>query len=35
MALYFITYDLRGKRDYQRLYSELKKFNAVQVFEST
>lgn len=35
MALYFLTYDLRRARDYQRLYDELKKFNAVKVLEST
>jgi len=35
MALYFITYDLRGERDYQKLYDELSRFNAVQVLEST
>lgn len=35
MALYFLTYDLRKQRDYQKLYDELKKFNAVKVLEST
>lgn len=35
MALYFITYDLRKTRDYQKLYDELERFNAVQVLEST
>jgi hypothetical protein len=35
MALYFLTYDLRNNRDYQKLYDELKKFNAVAVLEST
>lgn len=35
MALYFITYDLRKERDYQKLYDELKNFEAVQVLEST
>lgn len=35
MAVYFLTYDLRRESDYQRLYDELAKFNAVQVFEST
>ena len=35
MALYFLSYDLRKKRDYQRLYDELKKFNAVKILEST
>ncbi|MAN03263.1 MAG: hypothetical protein CMI36_13330 [Owenweeksia sp.] len=35
MALYFITYDLRNKRDYQKLYTELEKFKALRVFEST
>jgi hypothetical protein len=35
MALYFLTYDLRKSRDYQKLYDELKSFNAVKVLEST
>lgn len=35
MALYFLTYDLRNDRDYQKLYDELIEFNAVQVLEST
>ena len=35
MALYFLTYDLRKQRDYQTLYDELAKFNAVRVLEST
>jgi hypothetical protein len=35
MALYFLTYDLRSDRDYQKLYDELEKFNAVKVLEST
>ena len=35
MALYFLSYDLRGERDYQKLYNELKTFKAKQVLEST
>lgn len=35
MALYFLDYDLRKKRDYQTLYDELAKFNAVRVLESS
>jgi hypothetical protein len=35
MALYFFTYDLRKKRDYETLYNELEKFNAVRILEST
>lgn len=35
MALYFLTYDLRNSRNYQPLYDELKKFNAVRILEST
>ena len=35
MALYFLTYDLRRKRDYQSLYDELKKFDAIKILEST
>ena len=34
MALFFLSYDLRNKRDYQPLYDELKKFNAVRMLES-
>ena len=34
MALFFLSYDLRNIRDYQSLYDELKKFNAVRVLES-
>ncbi|MGY1488199.1 hypothetical protein ACW4YW_02195 [Methylobacillus pratensis] len=35
MAVYFLSYDLRrNKRDYQKLYDELKKYKAVQVLES-
>lgn len=34
MALYFFTYDLRGRRDYPELYAELERFNAVRVLES-
>lgn len=35
MALYFLTYDLRKGKDYQKLYDELESFNAVRVLEST
>lgn len=35
MALYFISYDLRKGRDYQKLYDALRGFGAVQVLEST
>jgi len=35
MALYFIEYDLRKERDYQKLYEELKNFKAIQVLESS
>ena len=34
MALYFLNYDLRGNRDYQRLYDELQRFGAVRMLES-
>lgn len=34
MALYLLSYDLRKQRDYQTLWAELKKFNAVRVLES-
>ncbi len=35
MARYLLTYDLRGDRNYSKLYEELKKFNALKVLEST
>lgn len=35
MTLYFLDYDLRKKRDYQTLYDELTKFNAVRILESS
>lgn len=34
MALYFLTHDLRSGRNYQKLYDELEKFNAVRILES-
>ncbi|MFV0539515.1 MAG: hypothetical protein ACK5M3_19430 [Dysgonomonas sp.] len=34
MALFFLSYDLRNGRDYQKLYDELEKFNAVRMLES-
>jgi CRISPR associated protein Cas2 len=34
MALYFISYDLRKNRDYQKLYDALKAFKAVRILES-
>lgn len=34
MALYFLSYDLRKSRDYQKLYDELEKFKAVKILES-
>lgn len=34
MALYFISYDLRKSRDYQKLYDALATFNAVRILES-
>lgn len=34
MALYLLSYDLRKQRDYQKLYDELKKFEAIRVLES-
>lgn len=33
--MFFLTYDLRKKRDYQKLCDELAKFKAVRVLEST
>mgnify|MGYP001067672977 CR=1 FL=1 len=34
MALYFLSYDLRKRRDYDKLYEELGRFDAAQVLES-
>lgn len=34
MALYLLSYDLRGQRDYQTLWDELASFNAVRILES-
>lgn len=34
MAVFFLSYDLRKGRDYDKIYNELAKFNAVQVLES-
>ncbi len=34
MALFFISYDLRKGRDYQKLYDELNSFSAVRILES-
>lgn len=35
MKLFFLTYDLRNRRDYKALYDELNKLNAVRILEST
>ncbi|MCO5412139.1 hypothetical protein [Ralstonia mojiangensis] len=35
MALYFLDYDLRKQRNYQPLYDELARFNAVRMLESS
>ncbi|MDR8394293.1 hypothetical protein NC796_24305 [Aliifodinibius sp. S!AR15-10] len=34
MALYFLNYDLRKDRDYDKLYDKLDEFNAVRILES-
>lgn len=34
MALYFLEYDLRKKRDYEKLYAELQRLGAVRILES-
>lgn len=34
MATYFISYDLRNKRDYKTLQDELDSFGAVMILES-
>ena len=35
MALYFLDYDLRRQRNFQALYDELARFNAVRMLESS
>lgn len=35
MALFFLSYDLKNKKDYQKLYGELEKFHAVRIVDST
>jgi len=35
MALFFLSYDLRKKRNYQPLYDELARFKAAHILEST
>jgi len=35
MALYFLSYDLRNSKNYQALYDELSKFNAIRILDST
>lgn len=35
MALYFLEYDLRKQKDYQKLYDELEKFDAVRMLASS
>lgn len=34
MALFFLEYDLRKDRDYERLTDKLNEFNAVRILES-
>ncbi|WP_299158354.1 hypothetical protein [uncultured Tenacibaculum sp.] len=34
MRKYFISYDLRNAKNYQKLYDELEKFKAIQILES-
>lgn len=34
MALFFLNYDLRNQRNYQTLYDELERYNAVRILES-
>lgn len=34
MALFFLEYDLRKKRDYEKIYKELEAFKAVRILES-
>lgn len=35
MALYFFSYDLNNQKNYQKLYAELDRFNAVRILDST
>ena len=35
MDLYFLSYDLRNSRNYDPLYKELARLNAVRILEST
>ena len=34
MALYFVEYELRNKRDYQKIIKELESFGAIHVLNS-
>jgi hypothetical protein len=34
MTLYFLDYDLRKQRDYQKLYDELSRIGAVRILQS-
>ena len=34
MALFFLRYDLRNGRDYQKITNKLEEFNAVRILES-
>lgn len=34
MALFFLSYDLRNGRDYQKITNKLEEFNAVRILES-
>lgn len=34
MALFFISYDLRNEKNYQKITNELKRLNAVRILES-
>lgn len=34
MALYLLSYDLCKEKDYQKLYDELKKYQAIRILES-
>ena len=34
MALYFLSYDLRKSKNYQKLYEEMEKFKALRMLES-
>ena len=35
MSLFFLSYDLNNNKNYQKLYTELERLNAVRIIDST